>query len=102
MFRIVEALVDRDGSRVTELAQELDLAKSTAHQQLSTLHSLGYAVKEAEEYHVRLRFLRIGEHTRHRKEVSRLAAPLVDQLAAETGSEPSSSRRSTAAGLHPR
>lgn len=85
MFHIVEALIDRDGARVTELAEELGLAKSTVHRQLSTLCSLGYAVKEDEEYHVGLRFLAIGEHARNRTEVSQLAPPLVEQLAEETG-----------------
>lgn len=84
MFRIVETLVERDGAGVTELANDLGLAKSTVHQQLSTLANLGYVVKEGDEYHAGLRFLSIGEHARKRKTVSELAEPMVDQLATET------------------
>lgn len=85
MFQIVDSLIEHDGARVTELAQELDLAKSTVHRQLSTLCSLGYAVKEGEEYQVGLRFLEIGEYARYRPKVSEIAEPLVDQLANDTG-----------------
>lgn len=85
MFQLVNTLIEHDGARVTELAQELDLAKSTVHRQLSTLCSLGYAVKEGEEYQVGLRFLEIGEYARYRPEVSEIAEPLIEQLANETG-----------------
>lgn len=84
MFRIVDALIEHDGARVTELSDELGLAKSTVHQQLATLCSLGYAVKEDGEYHVGLKFFSIGEHARKRKESAQLAKPMVEQLASET------------------
>jgi DNA-binding IclR family transcriptional regulator len=85
LFRIVEALEAHDGARVTELANELGLAKSTVHQQLSTLLDLGYVTKEDGEYHVGLRFLYLGEYARTRKEAYQLAKPLVEELARETG-----------------
>lgn len=84
-FRILETIEERDGARLTELAEQLDLAKSTVHQQLSTLYDLGYVVKEDERYHLGLKFLTLGEHARSRKEVSRLAKPLVADLAEQTG-----------------
>ncbi|NIC01019.1 IclR family transcriptional regulator [Halobacterium sp. R2-5] len=84
MFNIVELLVERDGAGVTEISQELNLAKSTVHQQLSTLRSLGYAVMEEDKYYPGLRFLSIGEYTRNRREVTQKAGPMVEQLAKET------------------
>lgn len=84
MFDIVELLVERDGTGVTEISQELDLAKSTVHQQLSTLRSLGYAVNEDDNYYPGLRFLSLGEYTRNRHEVTQKAEPMVEQLANET------------------
>lgn len=84
MFRLVEILMERDGAQVTELAEELDLAKSTVHQQLSTLCREGYAVKENGQYHVGLRFLSIGEYARERREESVHVKQMVEQLAAET------------------
>jgi DNA-binding IclR family transcriptional regulator len=84
-FRIIEALEANDGSRVTELANELGLAKSTVHQQLSALLDLGYIIKEHRVYYVGLKFLSLGEHARTRREVYQLAEPLVRELADETG-----------------
>lgn len=74
----------RDGTQVTELADELDLAKSTVHQHLATLCNEGYAIKEDGKYYVGLRFLSIGEYARERHEGYRLAKPLVQQLVDET------------------
>lgn len=84
MSQIVDALVEHDGARVTVLSDELGLAKSTVHQQLTTLCSLGYAVKENSEYHVGLKFFSIGEHARRRQTSAQVAKPMVEQLAAET------------------
>lgn len=84
-FRIVKALEANDGSRITELADELGLAKSTIHQQLSALLDLGYVIKENRVYYVGLKFLSLGEYARTRKEAYRLAEPLVRELANETG-----------------
>lgn len=84
MFRIVEFLIDVDGSGVTSIAQDLDLAKSTVHQQLSTLYERGYVVKEGGEYHIGLRFLSLGETARLRREAYHLVRPMVKQLAAKT------------------
>lgn len=84
MFEIVEFLVETDGAGVTTIAKQLGLAKSTVHQQLSTLHDRDYVVKENEEYHVGLRFLSLGETARLRREAYHLVRPMVKQLAAET------------------
>lgn len=84
MFRIVGVLMDRDGAQVTEIADELDLAKSTVHQQLSTLYDEGYVITEDGDYHVGLRFLTLGEYARQRREWSNLAERMVDQLAEST------------------
>ena len=84
MFQITEILIEQDGAQVTYIADELDLAKSTVHQHLSTLCNEGYAVQESGEYQVGLKFLSIGEYARQRRKEYRLAKPLVRQLANET------------------
>ncbi|AGB37073.1 IclR family transcriptional regulator [Natronococcus occultus] len=84
MFQIVDVLMKQDGAQVTEIATELDLAKSTVHQQLSTLYNNGYVIKENGEYHVGLKFLTIGEYARQRREWSGLAKQMVEQLAETT------------------
>jgi DNA-binding IclR family transcriptional regulator len=84
MFDLVDVLMERDGAQVTEIADELGLAKSTVHQHLTTLCKEGYAVKKDGEYHVGLRFLSIGEYARKHREESQYAKQMVDQLAEET------------------
>jgi DNA-binding IclR family transcriptional regulator len=83
-FNIIETLHKMNGARVTELANELDMAKSTIHRHLSTLHQLEYLVKEGDEYHVGLRFLTLGEYARNRKKAYRMIQPKVEALAKET------------------
>ena len=84
LFEFIEALLELEGATVTELARELDAAKSTIHQHLATLVELGYAVNDGGEYDIGLRFLKIGEYARARNEAAALAKPMVEQLAKET------------------
>lgn len=83
-FSILETVNDADGIRLTELANELDMAKSTVHRYLQTLLKREYVVKEGDEYYVGLRFLDFGWTARTRKEGYRRAEEKVTQLAAET------------------
>lgn len=84
-FRIIETLEVSNGARVTDLAEKLELAKSTIHQQLSALYELGYVTKENGQYELGLKFLDLGEYVRTRKPLYNLAEPLVEELATETG-----------------
>lgn len=85
VFDIIEFLEDAGGSRLTELADELGIAKSTAHRHLSTLWERGYVVREGDAYDLSLQFLRLGEYVSNRKSGDELAKSLVDELAQETG-----------------
>ena len=85
VFDIIESLVALDGARVTELADQLDLAKSTVYSQLFTLRERGYVVKEGDEYQLGLEFMHLGEYTRSRRTSFELARRKVEKLAAETG-----------------
>jgi DNA-binding IclR family transcriptional regulator len=80
-MEIVEAIRERDGARVSELAQELDLAKSTVHGYLSTFEEEGYLIKEDGEYQVGNLFLRLGAYARNRRPEYRMAAKKVEELA---------------------
>lgn len=84
LFAIVDALVELNGARVTELADQLEIPKSSAHNYLSTMVRHGYAVKEGETYHAGLRFLTIGGHLRERDEAYQLSRPIVEDLAEKT------------------
>lgn len=85
-FEIIELLRERDGARVTELAEELDIAPSTVHSHLATLTEAGYLIKEGDIYQLGLGFLELGEHVRTRKEPYTIAKSYTEQLAAETDS----------------
>jgi DNA-binding IclR family transcriptional regulator len=65
-FGLIETIRSMEGARVTELAAELDLAKSTVHRHVTTLHGLGYLVRDGDQYDVSLRFLGLGEYARRR------------------------------------
>lgn len=83
-FRVLEAVRDRDGVGVTELALELDLAKSAVYKHLMTLTALGYLVKEGTTYYLSITFQRFGTHALKRYPIH-IAKPAIDNLAGTTG-----------------
>jgi DNA-binding IclR family transcriptional regulator len=84
LFDIIESVESEDGKTVTSIADELGYAKSTVHRHLTTLAERGYVLKEADQYHVGLRFLALGERARNRDDAYQLAREKVDELAADT------------------
>lgn len=83
-MRILEALQELDGARVTVLADRLDMSTSSVHRYLSTLAEHGYVAKNGDEYRVGLRLFTMGEYARNQQETYHVAKPMVDQLADET------------------
>lgn len=84
-FEVVDTLREMEGARVTELAEEHDIAPSTAHKYLATLDQEGFAVKEGDVYHVGLDFLDLGTYAKNRKPGYRLSTEKVREIAEETG-----------------
>jgi len=84
LFRIVEQLVILDGAGVTELADEVGVAKSTVHDHLSTLRELGYVISEGNEYNLSLRFLRLGRYVQRRKRLYGVVEEEVREIAETT------------------
>lgn len=83
-FKIIEMLAREDGGRVTEIAAELGLAKSTVHRHLATLDDLEYVVKDGDEYRIGFRFLELGEQTRKRSDTYQIAKKKVNKIAEQT------------------
>lgn len=81
---IVEFIRERDTVALGDVADQFDLAKSTAHRHLSTLEESGYLVADGGEYRLSFKFLALGEHVRNRRSVYQQAKPVVEQLADET------------------
>jgi DNA-binding IclR family transcriptional regulator len=83
-MEIIGYLQQKNGAGVTEIATDLDLAKSTVHRHLSTLNGTGHVVKDGDMYKLGLKFLGIGEYLRNRSRPYRMAKSAVEELAAET------------------
>lgn len=85
LLEILEFLQEQDGARVTEIADQLDYAPSSAHSHLNTLLDQDYVVKEGQEYYLGLKFLDFGYYTQNRKQEYVHIKPYVEELARETG-----------------
>jgi DNA-binding IclR family transcriptional regulator len=83
-LEVVATLRELDGARVTELAEELDLAPSTVHTHLTTLVDEDFVVKSGDLYYLSLRFLELGDYVRNRRKAYRIAESYTEQLAEET------------------
>lgn len=65
-FAIVEALHEARRARLTQLAERVGIANSTAHEHLTTLEDLGYVVERGGEYSLSLKFLDHGVQAKRR------------------------------------
>ena len=86
--RIVElfvALQERRYAGVSELAEELDLAKSTTYHYLATLQNEGYVVKENDKYRLGLRFLEHATTVDRILGIIPIATPVMEDVADRTG-----------------
>ena len=85
VFDVVVALQELDGSTVTEVADHLDLAKSTVHTYLATLERKEYVTKEGSTYDLSLKFLDHGMYAVGKNNLASVARPVLEQTAEETG-----------------
>lgn len=84
-FAIVEKLEELDRAGVSEIADELSIAKSTAYRQLQTLESNDYLVRKNGKYRLSLKHLRLGRHALEKVEIARASEDAIEHLAEETG-----------------
>lgn len=84
-FDIVEYTKDNSPVGVTELATELEYAKSTIHKHIKTLEQRGYLRKDGNRYKVGLRFLDLGVHARNELPLFDVGRTQIDAVAKETG-----------------
>ncbi|WP_435158255.1 IclR family transcriptional regulator [Haladaptatus sp. DFWS20] len=85
VFNVIEAILELEGARFTELVDHLGMAQSTLHDHLKTLESMGMLVRDGNEYRVGIRFLEYGEQTRQQRQLYEVGRPQVKELAEETG-----------------
>ncbi len=84
-FRIINILQNYDGARLEELEQQLGLAKSTVHNYLTTLESMGYVVRHGDSYHLGLRFLTHGMAAKSRLRIRETVADSLPALSETVG-----------------
>ena len=84
-FEILEAVKKMNGATVSDIANELDIAVSTAHRHLATLVEQGFVNRTDREYDIALRFLDFGIYARNQLSYYEIAKNQVDTLVEETG-----------------
>jgi DNA-binding IclR family transcriptional regulator len=84
-LEVAEQLAETEGGTISEIADSLDLPRSTAYDYLQTLVDLEYAVHDENGYWLSTRFLDLGARRRRQMEIHRVAHPELKQLAEETG-----------------
>lgn len=99
-FQIVETIQQLEGATISEIAEAVDLSKSTVYRHLYTLGRRGYVVEDGAQYHVGLKFLDPAIHAKKRKRVYKLTEPKVEQLAENTGERAQFITHENGRGIH--
>jgi DNA-binding IclR family transcriptional regulator len=84
LFRIIELIEEEDGIRLAELEEQIDIAKSTIHNYLTTLQQHEYIVKENGGYYLGLKLLDKGMTAKQRYTIDEKVKPSLDKLAQKT------------------
>ncbi|KDE59157.1 ArcR family transcriptional regulator [Halostagnicola sp. A56] len=84
-FDVIDVLWELDGAGPTEIAEEMDIPRSTAHVYLQTLQSTGYVVNTDGRYELSHAFLAMGSRLKHRNQIYQASQTALEELAAETG-----------------
>lgn len=87
-LRLIEALAHSEKPRgVTELAAELGLTKSNVHRLLATLVAQGYVHQDPQysTYALGTKIWELGSHVIRRLDLTKVARPAMERLAALTG-----------------
>jgi len=84
LVRILELLREAGPLTTTEVSNRLDIAKSTAHAYLSSMHDLELIVLDDGGYAPSLKLLDHGMARRERLRIVEVAKPSLDQLAEDT------------------
>lgn len=83
---IIEEIQVNRGSRIKDLAQTLDMNKSTIHTHLATLQNRGYVTKNSDdEYHLDFQFFVLGGGVRDYRSIFNDVRPILLDIANETG-----------------
>lgn len=84
-FDILELLWENGSLSVTEVADLLEVHRSTAHGYLRTLEATGFVINEEGHYRVGLRFLDFGGRIKYRNRLFQSTRAELNHLAEDTG-----------------
>jgi DNA-binding IclR family transcriptional regulator len=84
-FEILETIRDHEKVGVTEIAEQLDVSKSTVHNHLNTMDARGYVVNEDGTYRLGLRLLSFPNTLQKSHRVYQTAKDEIDELVEQTG-----------------
>jgi DNA-binding IclR family transcriptional regulator len=84
-LRLIKALQELDGAGVTELANHLDIAKSTAYNHLRTLEQYHYVIETGGVFRLSLKFLDHGGYVRENDQQYQAIRTKIRHIAEKTG-----------------
>ncbi len=82
---IIRVIEITGGAGVTEIANKLDISKSTVHNHLSTLRANNFVTKNKNEYCLGFRFIELGHQIQENFEILDLVEQELHELATNTG-----------------
>lgn len=82
---LLSVLKERNGARLMELEDEIDLSKGTIHSYLATLRQCGFVTKRGEVYYVGYKCLNLGGYIRDQEPIYVAGREGADELADESG-----------------
>ncbi|MFD1562610.1 IclR family transcriptional regulator [Haloarchaeobius amylolyticus] len=85
VFELIDVMRRLEGGTVSEITDEVDLARSTVHAYLSTMAKHGYVDKKGDAYEPSLKFLELGIEAQLREPLTQASKPVAEEIAAETG-----------------
>jgi DNA-binding IclR family transcriptional regulator len=83
-FEVIETIEKLDGAGVSEIADEVDLARGTVHAHLASLVNSGYVTNNNGKYQLSLKFLNLGIYARNKQKNFDIVRRKVDNLAERT------------------
>lgn len=84
-LEILQLIDEHGGAGVTEIADRMEVPKSTAHGHLATLESAGFLLKRGGSYHLGPELLRLGNRVRTREKNHVLAREFTETLFERAG-----------------
>lgn len=83
-LRVIDTIIQLDGATLSEITDEMEMARSAIHNHLQTLIDNGYVVKDEQFYRVGLKLVHLGEYAKSQRETHTLANKWVLRLAKRT------------------